>query len=220
MGFWNWFLGGKEDAPSKVEFKDKDRVEPTLEMVDPGLTIGQMALRGYDLYRWTNSGWAFVCRMPKPSEVHTVDDLPEAAPFNHIYMVGEEAWCWDGACWVKNSQRYDTVFDGHTNRVKARPISVTPPSRQGTQGGHATTTHRIGDPHPTDSNNLMSSVLMMQMLVNNSSSEPSRSHSSSSSSRSHHDDTSSHHSSSNDHNHSSSSHGSDYGSDYSGGSSD
>lgn len=221
MGFWSWLFGVEEKVPPKVEFKEKDRIDPTLEMVRSGNTIGQVELRGYDMYRWTENGWVFVHRMPKASEVKKPSDLPSDAPLSYCYVIDGDTWCWDGACWVANNHQYNVVFDGKTNHVKPTPapIKVTPPPRQVIQRHDIGSTHRVSDPHPSDNGMLMTALVMSQVMDTDhdrptSSPQGGSMHTGSSSSHSRHDDTPSYHSPSHDTHHSPSS---DYGSDFGGG---
>lgn len=224
MSLWNWLFGKEDLTPPKVEFKDRDRVDPTLEMVKAGTTIGQVELRGYDMYRWTQNGWEFVHRMPKASEVKSPSDLPSDAPLSYCYVIEGNTWCWDGACWVVNDHRYNIVFDGKTNHVKpiGSPIKVTPPVRQVTQRRDLGSDLRVSDPHPTDNGALITAVMVSQILDNDydrPAPTPSggSTHIGSSSNHSRHDDTPTHHSPSHDTHHTPSS---DYGSDFGGSSFD
>lgn len=164
MGFWRWLTGKKEEVTPKVEFKDKDRIEPTLQIVNPGLAIGQLELRGDDLYRWTDYGWKMVCRMPKQSEVKTVHDLPDEAPFNHIYRIDDAVWCWDGGCWVKQGLGGEERPGYMPVRHIRKPISVEP--RLQPMRGRLVTPSRQGysDPHPVDNGGIMTAVMIAQIL--------------------------------------------------------
>jgi hypothetical protein len=158
--FWDWLFGRKA-ATSNVTFNERDRVEPTLQMVRPGLTIGQVELRGYDLYRWTKDGWVFACRMPKQAEVRDIDDLPPEAPFNYCYVIGTDTWCWDGACWVKNDYKLDIKFDGRTNNVTRRQVNQV---HRASQLNNTGSEHRVVDPHPTDSGMIATGLLITQIM--------------------------------------------------------
>lgn len=216
MGLWNWLFGKEEKTPPKVEFKDRDRVDPTLEMVKAGTTIGQVELRGYDMYRWTENGWEFVCRMPKASEVRSLDDLPPEAPFSYCYVIGADTWCWDGACWVKNNHQLDITFNGRTNHVTRRQVNQV---HRASQMNNTGSDHRVSDPHPTDNGALMTAIMVTQILDTDHdrpAPTPSggSSHIGSSSNHSRHDDAPSYHSPSHDTHHTPSS--TDYGSDFGG----
>jgi hypothetical protein len=215
--FWDWLFGRKA-ATSNVTFNERDRVEPTLQMVRPGLTIGQVELRGYDLYRWTKDGWVFVCRMPKHAEVRDIGDLPPEAPFNYCYVIGTDTWCWDGACWVKNSHKLDIKFDGRTNHVTRRQVNQI---HRASQLRNTGSEHRVVDPHPTDNGGFATAVIMTQILDNDydrptPTPQGGSMHSHASTTHNHHDDTPSYSSPSHDTHHTPSGHGSDF-SDFGGG---
>lgn len=217
MGLWNW-LFGKEDLTPKVSFQEKERIDPTLGMIDENAVDGETKLVGDEYFRYRQSRWEFVCRIPKASEVKTPGDLPPEAPFNYCYVISGNTWCWDGSCWVNNA-KIDLTVQG-VRRGNGQPIKVTPPVRQVTQRRDLSSDHRISDTRPTDNGALITAVMVSQILDTDHdrpTPTPSggSSHIGSSSNHSRHDDTPSYHSPSHDTHHTPSS--TDYGSDFGGG---
>lgn len=228
---WLGVLLGKWISRNKkpnVVFAERERVEPTLQQIDPNIIVGEVNVWLKTVHRWSGVKWEPICYLPDQSEVTSEKDLPELAPFDHTYKIGTVTWTWDGACWASNSQ---SMFIHPVNRVlettrRTGPIPVTPPRLKDMPQRQVTSTERrFGNPHPSD-DSAMVTALVMSQIMDTDFDRPSPSKAGGDVSynhgHSHRDDspthsTPTHHSSSSSH----SSHDSDYGSsDYGGGSFD
>ncbi|QXO10161.1 hypothetical protein pEaSNUABM37_00200 [Erwinia phage pEa_SNUABM_37] len=183
--------GAVGNKPNNVTFNQREKVDPTIELIETGRLVGELRIEDGMLFMWKGTEWEGVCRIPDQGAVKSPSDLPIMAPFGHHYRIGADDWTWDGGSWVNNSamlrrQREEAdqrrIVELAYRAEQAKKASQ--PRRQViVTDQHHTGSRPIGDPHPTDSGVLMTAVVVNSLLNDDA---PARSHTTS---HSRHDDT-------------------------------